>query len=85
MFLYIYHSNFRTGLALMLDGRSCVDIDECIETPRICNGGNCINTPGSYSCFCGPGLVPGNDNSSCNGMIAVDVINNNEKRGRFLE
>lgn len=51
------------------DGRTCIDVDECKESPRICNGGECVNSIGSYSCICGLGLLPGADNSSCVGTI----------------
>ena len=38
-FLYIYFS--------------CTDINECRAQTGICgNGGRCLNTYGSYSCFC---------------------------------
>ncbi|CAB3397693.1 unnamed protein product [Caenorhabditis bovis] len=34
------------------DGYNCNDINECVETPGICNHGQCVNTPGSYHCLC---------------------------------
>lgn len=49
----------------MLDGKSCMDIDECKQNTRICNGGKCSNTQGSYSCLCTGGLIPGLDLTSC--------------------
>ena len=27
-----------------------LDINECVENPRICNNGQCNNTVGSYTC-----------------------------------
>lgn len=51
----------------MLDGRTCIDIDECKENPRICNGGKCTNTIGSYICHCTAGLLPGTGGTSCIG------------------
>lgn len=50
-----------------MDGRSCADIDECKENPRICNGGKCTNTPGSYLCSCQGGLTTSPDGITCEG------------------
>ena len=53
------------GYMLLMDGRSCADIDECKENPRICNGGKCTNTPGSYLCSCQFGLTTSSDGITC--------------------
>ena len=39
------------------NGSVCIDINECLDeaTNSSCNGNKCVNTPGSYFCFCGPG------------------------------
>jgi hypothetical protein len=42
-------------------------VDECEENPRICNGGQCNNTIGSFLCSCSGGLLKGDDGSSCLG------------------
>ncbi len=55
-----------TGYMLLLDGRSCKDVDECESgANNDCNGGKCVNSPGSYSCVCSGGLMMGSDGSSC--------------------
>jgi len=61
----IYYSRDSTGYALNLDGRTCADVDECKENPRICNGGKCQNILGGYTCNCTNGLLPGRDGISC--------------------
>ena len=50
---------------LLYDGRSCIDIDECLSLDNICNGGQCHNTQGSFSCVCNGGLMMGPDATSC--------------------
>ncbi|XP_072180900.1 low-density lipoprotein receptor-related protein 2-like [Diadema setosum] len=39
------------GFQLGPDSRTCVDIDECAETPEVCSQ-TCTNTQGSYACAC---------------------------------
>jgi fibrillin 2/3 len=53
------------GYILSPDGRTCSDVDECRANPRICNGGKCTNTIGSYRCLCTEGLLSNPDGSSC--------------------
>lgn len=42
-----------------------VDINECVENPRICLNGRCENTPGSYHCVCQSGFTPSRDDTFC--------------------
>lgn len=43
------------GLALDAQGRSCVDVDECVRGNGNCSH-LCVNTLGSFRCACPPGL-----------------------------
>lgn len=45
------------------DGYTCLDVDECIENPMLCENGNCLNYPGSFRCECEMGFMHPNDNS----------------------
>lgn len=63
--------HFRPGYSLNLDGKSCTDVDECNENPRICNGGKCSNTIGSYLCQCINGLLPGPQGTTCIGKLSL--------------
>uniref|UniRef100_A0A452GUJ5 Fibulin-2 n=1 Tax=Gopherus agassizii TaxID=38772 RepID=A0A452GUJ5_9SAUR len=60
-----------SGYALMADGISCEDINECTSLPEPCKPGfNCINTVGSYTCqrnllMCSRGYHSSEDGSRC--------------------
>lgn len=43
------------------------DIDECEETPEICEGGQCTNIPGEYRCLCYDGFMASMDMRTCIG------------------
>ena len=43
------------------------DIDECEETPDVCDGGQCTNIPGEYRCLCYDGFMASMDMRTCIG------------------
>lgn len=43
-----------------------VDINECLEDKNACQGGDCVNTEGSYDCTCPDGFQP--NHKGCQGM-----------------
>lgn len=47
------------------------DIDECEETPDICNGGQCTNIPGEYRCLCYDGFMASMDMRTCIGEAKI--------------
>ncbi|XP_050313522.1 fibrillin-2-like [Anthonomus grandis grandis] len=48
------------------DGKSCSDINECDLNPDICRGGGtCVNTDGSFTCTCPPGLTLDDTRTQC--------------------
>ncbi|XP_051579497.1 latent-transforming growth factor beta-binding protein 1-like isoform X2 [Myxocyprinus asiaticus] len=47
-----------------LNATRCVDFDEC-QIQGVCLNGKCINTIGSFRCFCNPGFVPDPTLSTC--------------------
>ncbi|KAF7284743.1 hypothetical protein GWI33_021612 [Rhynchophorus ferrugineus] len=49
-----------------IDGKSCTDINECDLNPNICRGGGiCVNTDGSFTCTCPPGLTLDETRTHC--------------------
>uniref|UniRef100_H2LL33 Fibrillin 2b n=1 Tax=Oryzias latipes TaxID=8090 RepID=H2LL33_ORYLA len=59
-----YECSCTEGYALMPDLRTC-SIDECEETPDICDGGQCSNIPGEYRCLCFDGFMASMDMRTC--------------------
>ncbi|XP_072384771.1 fibrillin-1-like [Diabrotica undecimpunctata] len=48
------------------DGKTCTDINECDLNPDICRGGGtCVNTDGSFTCSCPPGLTLDETRTKC--------------------
>uniref|UniRef100_A0A4W4DUT5 EGF-like domain-containing protein n=1 Tax=Electrophorus electricus TaxID=8005 RepID=A0A4W4DUT5_ELEEL len=54
----------RVGYRPVDGGVQCVDMDECAETPAVCDHA-CVNTDGSFQCSCNHGYILEPDGSSC--------------------
>jgi hypothetical protein len=47
-----------TGFRVGLDGKTCVNVNECAEKSAICPvHSTCVDTPGSYQCTCNAGFI----------------------------
>lgn len=73
-----FYCSCNPGYKLLSDKRTCVDIDECKETPFVCSQ-KCENVPGSYICKCAPGYIREPDGKTCrqNSNIEPDLIFSN--------
>ncbi|XP_026066799.1 endosialin-like [Carassius auratus] len=56
-----YRCSCRDGYMLASDERSCVDVDECLQSP--CEH-TCVNVPGSFECHCWDGYGQ-NEEGAC--------------------
>ncbi|KAL3065710.1 hypothetical protein OYC64_015793 [Pagothenia borchgrevinki] len=54
----------KAGFTLVEDGRTCRDLDECVEGQYRCRQ-RCINTFGSFKCSCDDGYQSADDQTSC--------------------
>lgn len=52
-----------------------LDIDECEETPDICDGGQCTNIPGEYRCLCYDGFMASINMRTCIGELEAPLAN----------
>ena len=55
-------------------GKSCVDINECVEIPNICSH-ECVNLWGSYRCHCRQGYHLSEDRRTCEDLDECQDVN----------
>lgn len=58
------------------------DIDECVETPGVCEGGKCINTDGGMICECPEGFDVSRIGAKCVD-VRQDFCYDSYKNGTF--
>ncbi|XP_054288254.1 fibrillin-2-like [Macrosteles quadrilineatus] len=61
----LHHCDCSKGFA-KVDGKICTDINECELNAGLCRGGGtCVNTEGSFTCVCPPGLTLDSTGTMC--------------------
>ncbi|XP_065064748.1 uncharacterized protein LOC135690976 [Rhopilema esculentum] len=58
------------GYKLASDGKTCYDVDECLEGSHRCHQ-KCLNTVGSYDCQCLQGYKENADGYSCQAVSCI--------------
>ncbi|KAJ8003369.1 hypothetical protein DPEC_G00147620 [Dallia pectoralis] len=51
----------------------CIDINECVLYPSICEPAKCVNTPGKYECQCLPGFTYNFTSHSCSDVNECEL------------
>ncbi|RWS07607.1 low-density lipoprotein receptor-related protein 4-like protein [Dinothrombium tinctorium] len=68
-----HHCACKEGYEIGIDGRSCLDIDECRLKEQICSQ-RCENTVPGFQCFCAKGYRMRNDKRRCKALGPPPVI-----------
>eukprot|EP00795_Rhopilema_esculentum_P001861 gene1861-16357_t len=69
------------GYKLASDGKTCYDVDECLEGSHRCHQ-KCLNTVGSYDCQCLQGYKENADGYSCQGTSHPHFFDSEDGAGR---
>lgn len=69
-FLGKYIVRLRKGKIYSKTILDCIDVNECIEKPHVCQNGECKNLQGSFQCICDTGFRLTSSRDSC-----VDIGN----------
>ncbi|CAB4012544.1 fibrillin-2-like isoform X1, partial [Paramuricea clavata] len=67
-----FHCTCLEGFSLVRDNKTCIDIDECAESP--CSH-QCLNLIGSFICLCNNGFHLGNDSRTCLDINECEIVN----------
>uniref|UniRef100_A0A8C4QY15 Uncharacterized protein n=1 Tax=Eptatretus burgeri TaxID=7764 RepID=A0A8C4QY15_EPTBU len=75
-----YYCNCASGYTTDIARTACVDLDECVISPKPCNF-ICKNTDGSYQCACPRGYIMQEDGRTCRDL---DECSSKQHNCQFL-